>query len=68
MAIRTGVEKPGTFVEDDKLGADSLKGIRLVIDVRQMADDLFVAIWVLELICIVAYLLAFLMKDKSNES
>ena len=68
MVVRTGMEDTRNAVEADKLGADSSKGIRLVIDVRQMADDLFVAIWVLELICIVAYLLAFLMKDKSNES
>ena len=66
MAIRTNMEKPGTFVEDDKLGADSPKGLRLVIDVRQMADDLFKAILVLEVICIAAYVLAFIMRDKEQ--
>ena len=66
MAIRTGVEDTRNAVEADKLDADSSKGVRLVIDVRQIADDLFVAVWVLELICIAAYLLAFLMKDKEQ--
>ena len=66
MAIRTGVEDTRNAVEADKLGADSPKGLRLVIDVRQMADDLFKAILVLEVICIAAYVLAFIMRDKEQ--
>ena len=66
MAIRAGMEDTRNAVEADKLGADSSKGVRLVIDVRQIADDLFVAIWVLEFICIAAYLLAFVMKDNKQ--
>ena len=66
MAIRANMETTRNAMEDSQLGADSPKRLRLVIDVRQMADDLFVAVWVLELICIAAYLLAFLMKDKEQ--
>ena len=66
MAVRTNVESDRNAVEDDKLGAHPPKGIRLVIDVRQMADDLFKAILVLEIICIAAYVLAFITNDKEQ--
>ena len=66
MAVRTNMEDTRNAMENDKLGAHPPKGIRLVIDVRQMADDLFKAILVLEIICIASYLLAFLMNDKEQ--